>query len=94
MHRLGVRRREGDRGFAGEQQEGEGFLQIQGDRYVGVGGIADRDVLADMQIEVAAAGGQDKSARNRRCPDDFPVDQTLDMLEHRIAMIAGFAKPV
>src|ERR1700739_4246380 len=51
------RRRQRDDGFGGEQKEGEGLLQIEAHDAVGMTQIADRDVLADMQIEIAAARG-------------------------------------
>ena len=59
---------------------------------VGVAQIADRDVLAEMQVEVAAAGRQHERAGNRGSPDDLVVDQPLDVLDHRIAVIAGLAQ--
>ena len=55
-------------------------------------GIADGDILADVQLEIAAARGQDKGARDGRGPDDLAADETVDMLQHRVAVIAGFGE--
>src|SRR5882724_5585125 len=49
-------RGEGDGRFGGQQQEGEGLLQIEAGGGVGVARITDREILADMQIEIAAPG--------------------------------------
>ena len=78
----------------GQQQKCERLLQIEADRRVGVARIADRDVLADMQVEIAAARRQDEGAGDRRGPDDLAVDERLDMLQDRIAVVAGFATAV
>ena len=45
-----------------------------------------------VQFKVAAASGKDERSRDRRSPDNLLVDQPLDMLNHRIAVIAGFAQ--
>ena len=89
---LGARRRQRDRGFGGEEQEGKCLLQIQSDDGIGVAGIADGDILADVKVEIAAAGGEHESAGNSGCPDDFILDQALDVLEHGVAVIAGFGE--
>ena len=54
--------------------------------------IADGYVLADMQVEIAAARRQNEGAGNRRSPDDLAVDQAPDVLEDRVAVISGFAQ--
>src|ERR1700683_5740413 len=85
-------RREGDTGFGGEVEEGEGFLQVQADVRVGVAQIADGGVLADVKIEVASAGCDHEGPVNGGSPNDFAFDEALDVFENRIAVIAGFGK--
>src|ERR1700685_2696597 len=51
-----TRRIERDRGFCRQQQERKGLLQVEADGRVGVAQVADGNVLADVQAEVAAAG--------------------------------------
>ena len=77
---------QGDGGLRGQQEEGEGLLQVQADGRVSVAQVADGDVLADVQAEVAAAGREHERARDGGSPDDLAVDQPLDMLQHRIAV--------
>src|SRR5215472_9922524 len=43
-----------------------------------------------MQIEIAAAGGQDKRPGDRRRPDYLAVDDASEMLQYRIAVVSGF----
>jgi len=40
--------------FGGEQEERQRLLQVEADDAIGVAGITDRDVLADVQVEIAA----------------------------------------
>ena len=40
-----------------------------------VGEVADRNVLAEVQLEVAAAGGQQEGAVDGGCPDDLTVHE-------------------
>src|SRR5580704_14311288 len=54
--------------------------------------IAYGDVLADVQVEISATSGQHESAGDGGSPDDFIVDKTLDVLQHRVPMVAGFGK--
>src|ERR1700690_4596995 len=65
-----------DGGLGGEQQEGESLLQVQANNLVGVARIADGEVLADPQVEVAATGGQHESAGNGGSPDDLFGNKT------------------
>src|SRR5258708_37725302 len=58
---------------------------------MGGAGIANRNVLADVQVEVAATGSKDKGSCDRRGPDNFLADQALDVLNYRISVIAGLA---
>ena len=85
-------RGEGNCGLGGEVEEGKGFLQVEADVRVGVTQVTDGGVLADVKIEVAAAGADDESAVNGGCPDDFAFDQTFDVLENRVAVVAGFGE--
>src|ERR1700690_1933151 len=86
------RRSQRDGRLGGEQQEREGFLQIKPDRIIGVAQVADRDVLAEVQLEIAATRGHYKSSVYCRRPNDFIVDQALDVLQHRVTLIAGFSQ--
>src|SRR4029077_1408239 len=90
--RFGCGRRQGNSRFCRQQQEGECFLEVEANRPVVVTQITDGYVLADMQVEIAAAGRQNEGAGNRRSPDDLAVDQAPDVLEDRIAVISGFAQ--
>ena len=83
---------ESDGGFGGEVEECKCFLQIKAYVRVGVTQVADTRVLADMKIEVAAAGSDDEGAVNGGGPDDFAFDEAFDVLENRIPVIAGFGE--
>jgi hypothetical protein len=73
--------------FGGEQQEGKGLLQVEADQGVGVAEIADRSILANVQLEVAATGSHDDRTRDRRGPNDLAVHQPLDVLQDGIPVI-------
>jgi len=45
-----------DGGFGGVDEEGQGFLEVELDRVGVVGEVADRGVLSEVQLVVAAAG--------------------------------------
>ena len=45
-----------------------------------------------MQSEITAASSEDESSRDGRRPDDLFVNEALDVLDHRIAVIAGLAQ--
>src|ERR1700722_3362604 len=83
------RRRECDRGLGGEHEESERLLKIEAHRAVRVAQIADRDVLPDMQVEIAAPRGEHASAVDGRRPDYVVLDELLDMLQHRVAVVDG-----
>jgi hypothetical protein len=51
--------------------------------------IADRKILADMQVKIAAACAQNKTVGNRRGPDDLGLDQPVDVLRTANATSAG-----
>jgi hypothetical protein len=90
--RFGCGRRQGNSRFRRQQQEGECFLEVEANRPVVVTQITDGYVLADMQVEIAAARRQNEGPGDRRGPDDLAVDQASDVLEDRIAVISGFAQ--
>src|ERR1700746_3712036 len=52
--------------------------------------IADREILADVQIEIAAPGSQDKGAGDRRSPDYLAIDDASEVLQYRITVVSGF----
>ena len=56
-----------------------------------MGQVADRHVGAQLQVEVAAAGGQHERAVDGGCPDDVTVHQPVDVFEDRISVLGGFA---
>ena len=51
--------------------------------------ISNGDVLTDVEVEIAAPGGNHKCALDGRRPDDFVIDEPLDVLEDRVALVAG-----
>ncbi len=53
--------------------------------------ISDRRVLAEVQSEVTAPGGQHEGSVNGRCPDDLTADQAFDVAGHGVAVVAGLA---
>src|SRR5713101_10202909 len=60
-------------GFRRQQQEGERLLQVEAHGRVGMARIADRQILSDIEVEIAAARGHDKGPGDRRSPDDLAV---------------------
>ena len=81
-----------DGGLVREQQESERLLQIQSDGGIGVAEITYGDILTDVKVEIAATGGQHKSTGNRGRPDDLIVDKPLDVLQHRVPVVAGLGE--
>ena len=45
-----------------------------------MGEVSDGDVLAEVELEVATAGGEDDGSFESGGPDDFAVDDALDTL--------------
>ena len=91
--RVGLRGRgQSDGGFGRKIEEGKRFLQIKTNVPLRVTQVADGDILADMKVKVAAAGGHDEGAVNRGRPDDFAFDQAFDVFKNGIAVIAGFGE--
>src|SRR5580693_86682 len=72
-------------GLAGQQEERERLLQIQADGSISMAEITDGDVLADVQVEIAATSGQHESASDGGRPDDLIVDQSLNVFQHRVS---------
>src|SRR5258708_31433171 len=64
-------RNQGDGGLGGEQEERKCLLQVQVDGSIVVVEVADGDVLADVQVEITATGGQYESAGNGGGPQYF-----------------------
>ena len=54
--------------------------------------VADRQVLPEMQLEVAAARGEHAAAVERRRPDDVAADDALDVVDGGIAVVAALAQ--
>ena len=54
--------------------------------------ITDRYVLADIQAKVSTAGREHECASNCRSPDDFTVNEALNVLQYWVAMVAGLAQ--
>src|SRR6516164_9606239 len=52
------RRRQRDGGLGREQQERQRLLEVEAHDAVGVAQIADREVLPDVQVEIAATRGE------------------------------------
>jgi hypothetical protein len=52
-----LRRGQRNRGFAGEDAEGEYILEIQPNERTGMAEVADRNVLPDVQLKITASGG-------------------------------------
>ena len=58
FHLLLCGRRQRDGGLGREQEKCQRLLQVEAHDAVGVAQITDRDVLADVQVEIAATGGE------------------------------------
>ena len=85
-------RNQRDCDLGGEQEKRERLLQVQADGSIVVVEVADGDVLADVQVEITATGGQYESAGNGRGPDDLIFDQALDVVQHRVSVVTGFGE--
>ena len=67
-------RNERDSGLRGEQQKRESLPKIESDSSIAVDQVANGDVLADVQLEIATARGQYKSSIYSGRPNDFILD--------------------
>ena len=47
--------------------------------------------MADVQLEIAPAGGDHHASLNGWCPDDLAVDKAPDVLQDRVAIVAASA---
>ena len=83
---------ESDAGFGCEIEECESFLQVEMDLFIGVAQIADGCVLTDVKIEIAAASCDYESSFYRGRPNNFSVDESFDVFENGIAIVAGFGE--
>src|SRR6266516_2935083 len=81
-------------GLGGESQEGQRLLQVQLDLVGVVGQVADREVLTQVQLVVAAPGGQEYRSVEGGRPDDLPVGFALvqkpgQVVANRVAVVGG-----
>ena len=75
-----LRKRQWHRGLRRRQPEGEALLDVEPHALGIVVEIADREILADRQLEIAAAHRQITTAAiEPGRPDDGAVDQPLDV---------------
>src|SRR5439155_27195011 len=84
-----VRVDEGDRGAGLAYLEGEALLQIEPDGVGGVAAVADREVLAAHEVEVAPPLADDDGAVDGPGPHDGTAEHEADVLEDRIAAVLG-----
>jgi EmrB/QacA subfamily drug resistance transporter len=84
-------RRAAHRSLAGQHQECQRLLQVQAHLGVGVREVADRQVLPEVQAEVATPGREHDRAADRGRPDDVAGQQALDVLDDRVPVVAGLA---
>ena len=54
--------------------------------------VADRNVLPDVELKIAASRGQNERTFDRRRPDNVAVNDALDVLQDRISVIAGLCE--
>ena len=73
----------------GQHQEGEALLDVEPYAFGIVFEVADREILADRELEVAAAHRQDQAAIEASRPDDVAVDQALDVAQDGIAAVGA-----
>src|SRR6202042_3836733 len=81
--RLGER----DRGFRRRDVEAEALLQIQLHGLGVVPFVADRNVLAGFEHEVAATEADHDRASHARGPDDRALEDLAQVLEQRVAAV-------
>src|SRR5262249_21467659 len=68
-----------------QDQEGEALLDVEPHALGIVPEIADREILPDGQLEVAAAQGDRQAAFDPGRPNDLAVDQALHVAQHGVA---------
>ena len=73
----------------GQDQEGEALLDVEPHALAVVVEVADREILADRQLEIAAAQRDHQAAVEARRPHDLAVDQALDVAQDRIAAVGA-----
>src|SRR5918993_1603930 len=76
-------------GLIGQDQEGEALFDVEPHALEVVLEVADREVLADRELEVAAALGKHQAAIESGRPDDVAVDQALDVAQDRVARVGA-----
>src|SRR5512132_114552 len=82
------RRPQRDGGLGCEQQERQRLLEVEAYDAVGVAQIADRNVLPDVQVEIAATRGEHEGTGDGRGPNDLVFDELFDVLQDGIPVIA------
>src|ERR1700741_335355 len=87
----GSARGERDRRLRGVDEERQRFLQVQRNGVGVVAEVSDRDVGAQLQIEIPSASGQHERAVDCGRPNDVTVDQSVEVFEDWIAVIGGLA---
>src|SRR5699024_1725895 len=80
---------QGHGGLVRIHREGERFGEVELDVLGVVREVPDRQVLADVQGEVAAARGQHHRPVHPGRPHDLAVDEALEVLLDRIAVVGG-----
>ena len=73
------------RRLGGIDPEGEAFLQVEPDTGCRMFEVADREILADAQLEITATQAQYQRPVGGRRPDDGAIEQAANMLDNRIA---------
>src|SRR5258707_649680 len=86
---LAVASAERDGGLLGQDQEGEALLDIEPHALAVVVEIADREVLADRQLEITAAHRDHQATVEAGRPHDLAVDQPPDVAQDRVAAVVA-----
>src|SRR5215471_6517058 len=68
-------RRQRDSSLGREQQERQRLLEVEAHDAIGMVQIADRNVLPDVQIKIAAARGEHEGTCDGGSPDDLVLDE-------------------
>src|ERR1700749_552987 len=75
---------EGGRRLGGGDDEGGALLGVEVDRFGVVVAVADREVLAGLEEEVAPAEAEDDAAADAGRPDDRAVEDLRQVVEQRV----------
>src|SRR5262252_10802327 len=85
-------RRQRDGSLGRKRQERQRLLEVEAHDVVGVAQIADRDVLPDVQVEIAATRGEHEGTFDGWGPDDLVLDQFFDVLQYGIPVVTGLGE--